>query len=242
MKKIERACHEFIDAVYTANTKEEFQRVAERAAHAMGFRWFAYFAGGDGDPKVITSYPKSWADRYFDEQYQDVDPVLRQARTLGPAFLWDGREGRAARSTKERRFFDDALTFKIRTGVTVPITAGYGRFAAFSVAVDDRSPGLDRLAENSKDLLQIMGVTYHAHVNARIADALGSDGDSALLTLRERQCLAWSSSGKTMQEIAMILGVTSRVVKFHLDNARRNLGASTIAHAVALAIRQGLLP
>jgi len=45
-----------------------------------------------------------------------------------------------------------------------------------------------------------------------------------------------------MQEIAMILGVTSRVVKFHLDNARRNLSASTITHAAAIAIRQGLLP
>lgn len=242
MKKIERACHEFIDAVYASNAKEEFHRVAERAAHALGFRWFAYIAGGDGDPAVITSYPKSWEDRYFEEQYQHVDPVLRRARAPGGPFLWDGRDRGAARSSKERRFFDDALTFKIRTGVTIPIAAGYGRFAAFTFAVDDRSPGLDRLAENAKELLQIMGVTYHAHVDAKITDTAVSDGAGALLTLRERQCLAWTSSGKTMQEIAMILGVTSRAVKFHLDNGRRKLGASTMPHAVALAIRHGFLP
>lgn len=242
MKKTERTFHEFNDGVYTARTKEEFQRVAERAAHALGFRWFAYFVGGDGDPSVITSYPKSWAQRYLDEQYQDVDPVLRRARVFGPAFRWDGTDARATRSTKERRFFDDALSFKIKTGVTVPIAASYGRFAAFTLAVDKCSPGLDRLAENSKDLLQMMGVTYHAAVEARMDDAPVSDGASVLLTLRERNCLRWTSAGKSMEEIAMILGVTSRVVKFHLDNARQKLGASTLAHAVAVAMRQGLLP
>jgi len=62
------------------------------------------------------------------------------------------------------------------------------------------------------------------------------------LTQRERQCLAWISDGKTMQDIAQLLGVSSRGVKFHLDNARRNLAALTLPHAVALAFRQGLLP
>jgi len=69
-------------------------------------------------------------------------------------------------SRKERRFFEDALSFKIRAGVTVPIAAGYGRFGAFTFASDDRSPALDRLAENSKDLLQMMGVSI-------VLDAVG---------------------------------------------------------------------
>jgi LuxR family transcriptional activator of conjugal transfer of Ti plasmids len=44
-----------------------------------------------------------------------------------------------------------------------------------------------------------------------------------------------------MQDIAELLGVTPREVKFHLDNARRNLAALALPHAVALALRQGLL-
>jgi LuxR family transcriptional activator of conjugal transfer of Ti plasmids len=91
-------------------------------------------------------------------------------------------------------------------------------------------------------LLQLIGLTYHAHVDAKIGDVLSPDKAGSLLTQRERQCLAWASRGKTMEEIAMILDVTSRAVKFHLDNARRNLGASTVTHAVALAVRHGLLP
>jgi LuxR family transcriptional activator of conjugal transfer of Ti plasmids len=242
MKKAEKAFHEFIDAVYVANTKEEFQRVGETAAQALGLRWFAYFEGGVGDPTVVTSYPKRWLDRYCDQRYQDIDPILRQARTMGPAFVWDASDGADMRSIDEQRFFADALAFNIRGGVTVPIATGYGRFAAFTFAADDRVPALDRLAENKKNLLQMMGFAYHAHVKARMSDPVEFDGDSDLLTVRERQCLGWASAGKTMQEMATILGVTPRVVKFHLDNGRRKLGASTLPHAVALALRRELLP
>jgi DNA-binding CsgD family transcriptional regulator len=45
-----------------------------------------------------------------------------------------------------------------------------------------------------------------------------------------------------MQEMATIFGVTPRVVKFHLDNGRKKLGASTLPHAVALSLRRELLP
>lgn len=242
MKKAETAFHEFIDAVYIANTREEFQRVGERAARALGFEWFAYFEGGNGDLTLVTSYPKNWVDRYYDEQYQNIDPVLRQARIIGPAFLWDASDAAETRSRKDRRFFEDTLAFNIRAGVTVPIAAGYGRFAAFTFATDERGPALDRLAGNSKDLLQMMGVSYHAHVKARMSDPLELDGDNVVLTFRERQCLGWASLGKTMQEMATILRVTPRVVKFHLDNGRRKLGASTLPHAVALALRRELLP
>jgi LuxR family transcriptional activator of conjugal transfer of Ti plasmids len=156
--------------------------------------------------------------------------------------LWDGREARSARSAKERRLFDDALSFKIRTGLTVRIPSSQNQFAAFTLAVDDRSLGLDRFIETSQDMLKMVGLTYHAHVSAKIGRTSTGGGIGSPLTQRERQCLAWISDGKTMQDIAELLDVTPRGVKFHLDNARRNLAALTLPHAVALALRQGLLP
>jgi LuxR family transcriptional activator of conjugal transfer of Ti plasmids len=242
MKNVERACNEFADCLHAALTEDDFRRVAERTAHALGFRWFAYFGRRADVPDLISSYPKSWTSHYFDEGYDNIDPVFQKPRTPCRMFLWDGRDARSAKSAKERRLFDDALSFKIRTGLTVPISASQGRFAAFTLAVDERSPGLDRFVETSKDLLQMVGLTYHAHVNARIGRVPLTGQTGSPLTQRERQCLAWISDGKTMEEIAKILDVTSRAVKFHLDNARRNLAAFSLPHAVALAVRQGLLP
>jgi LuxR family transcriptional activator of conjugal transfer of Ti plasmids len=191
---------------------------------------------------LISSYPKSWTDHYFDEQYDEIDPVLQKPLTPCRVFPWDGRAARSAKSARERRLFDDALSFKIRTGLTVRIPGGNGQSAAFTLAVDDRSLGLDRFIETSQDHLQMIGLTYHAHVSARIGRGSLTDQTGTTLTQRERQCLAWISQGKTMQDIASLLDVTPRGVKFHLDNARRNLAALSLPHAVALAMRQGLLP
>jgi len=242
MKDVKRACDEFVDCLHSAQTEDDFRRVADRAAHALGFRWFAYFGQRANGPKLISSYPKSWTSHYFREGYHNIDPVLQESRNTSRVFLWDGREARSAKSAKERRLFEDALSFKIRTGLTVRIPASHNQFAAFTLAVDERSLGLDRFIETSQELLKTVGLTYHAHVSAKVERTSAADGLISPLTQRERQCLAWISDGKTMQDIAELLDVTPRGVKFHLDNARRNLAALTLPHAVALAFRQGLLP
>jgi len=241
MKNVERACNEFVDCLHSAITEDDFRRVAERTAHSLGFRWFAYFSRRANGPNLISSYPKSWTSHYFREGYDNIDPVLQERLSPGRMLLWDGRDARSAKSPKERSLFDDALSFKIRTGLTVRIPTSQNQFAAFTLAVDDRSLGLDRFIETSQDILQMVGLTYHAHVSARIGRTPPNGQKGSPLNQRERQCLAWTSDGKTMQDIAELLGVTPRGVKFHLDNARRNLAALTLPHAVALALRQGLL-
>lgn len=53
------------------------------------------------------------------------------------------------------------------------------------------------------------------------------------LTDRERDSLAWVAEGKSDWEISMILGVSETTVRFHVDNARRKLGAVNRTQAVA---------
>ncbi|MDX3970406.1 LuxR family transcriptional activator of conjugal transfer of Ti plasmids [Bradyrhizobium sp. USDA 4011] len=242
MKDVKRTCNELVDCLHSARTEDDFKRIAERTAHALGFRWFAYFGQRANGPSLISSYPKSWTSHYFREGYDNIDPVLQEPRTTSRMVLWDGRSARSAKSAKQRRLFDDALSFKIRTGLTVRIPSSQNQFAAFTLAVDERSLGFDRFIESSQDMLEMVGLTFHAHVSAKIGRALVGDGSINPLTQRERQCLGWISDGKTMQDIAELLDVSPRGVKFHLDNARRNLAALTLPHAVALAFRQGLLP
>jgi LuxR family transcriptional regulator, quorum-sensing system regulator BjaR1 len=57
--------------------------------------------------------------------------------------------------------------------------------------------------------------------------------DDVRLTPRERDALAWVAEGKSDWEISVILGVSETTVRFHVDNARRKLGAVTRAQAVA---------
>jgi DNA-binding CsgD family transcriptional regulator len=61
------------------------------------------------------------------------------------------------------------------------------------------------------------------------------------LTPRERECLAWTSVGKTAWEIGGILGISEHTAVAHLNGAVRKLRAASRAQAVAEALRRGLI-
>ena len=61
------------------------------------------------------------------------------------------------------------------------------------------------------------------------------------LTARERDSLALVAEGKTDWEISVILGIAEATVRFHVDNARRKLGAVNRAQAVARLVNQRLI-
>lgn len=60
-------------------------------------------------------------------------------------------------------------------------------------------------------------------------------------TQRERDVLQWLALGKTNWEIGMILGISERTVKFHLNNVFQKLGVANRAQAVLQANRLGLI-
>jgi DNA-binding CsgD family transcriptional regulator len=64
---------------------------------------------------------------------------------------------------------------------------------------------------------------------------------SSPLSEREIETLNWAMAGKTNWEISMILNISERTVKFHVQNVMRKLEASSRAHAVAIALGQGLI-
>lgn len=61
------------------------------------------------------------------------------------------------------------------------------------------------------------------------------------LSKRERQCLAGLAAGLRVQDIADRLGTTNGTVEKQISAARKKLGAATREHAVAIAIRDGLI-
>lgn len=65
--------------------------------------------------------------------------------------------------------------------------------------------------------------------------------EQAILSPRQSQVLACAASGLTVPETAAKLCLAHQTVLLHRGDAREKLGARTTAHAVALALEQGLL-
>jgi LuxR family transcriptional activator of conjugal transfer of Ti plasmids len=242
MASIEHSFQEFVDSIQTARSDDGFARSAIRISQRLGFRWFAYLRIEQGAPKLISSYPKSWTGRYFEQGYEQLDPVVRRARLENDLFRWDGRALPPLNTRQQRRFFEEATTFGIKSGITLPIRGGFGRMAAFTMATDDPVMRTERLMAESKDIVQLIGLYFHTHLAAWVASGSNQANTSGLLTQRECQCLEWAARGKTVADTAILVATAPRTVVFHLENARRKLGATTITQCVAEALRRGLLP
>ena len=243
MKAVQRSFQEFADAIQTADEEIDFARIARRITYDLGFRWFAYLRLSSDDTRaLISSYPKSWTGRYFELGYQHIDPVVRRARQENDPFSWGGGAPRAAGNREQRRFFDEAMTFGIKSGLTVPIRGGFGRMAAFTMATDEPIASVERLVKEGRDVCQLVALYFHAHVAAKVCATMTQPGGDVVLTQRERQCVAWAARGKTVADTAVLVGIAARTVVFHLEKARQKLNASSIAHCVAEAMQRGLLP
>jgi LuxR family quorum sensing-dependent transcriptional regulator len=75
----------------------------------------------------------------------------------------------------------------------------------------------------------------------RLMEFTAPAADTPALTNRERNCLAFVADGRTDWQIAVLLGVSEPTVRFHLNNARRKLGAVNRAQAVARFAGHGLM-
>ncbi len=192
-----------------------------------------------GGATFITTYSKEWIERYLTQNYAAIDPVLPRARASLVPFewstLWD-------KSAEVRAFFEDSWAMGVgRHGVTVPIRGGGGELAVFSVTSDDSD---EVWAARTRELLPFLQI-FAAEFNRGLAGLVGLPPFcvevSSRLTRRERDVLHWAAAGKTVWETSVLLGIQEQTTQGYIRDAIRRLGCLNKTHAVAEAVRQGVI-
>jgi DNA-binding CsgD family transcriptional regulator len=127
-----------------------------------------------------------------------------------------------------------------RNGFVVPVHGPRGYFSYVSIASPERD--LDLGIEN-RARLQMLALLAHDRCSTlSLAERPDAAPDpSRKLSERELECMRWVAAGKTDWEIGAILVISSSTARFHVENARRKLDASTRAQAVAILFARGLL-
>ncbi|MBA2125340.1 hypothetical protein DLM45_03760 [Hyphomicrobium methylovorum] len=96
----------------------------------------------------------------------------------------------------------------------------------------------DTFEEPQTAELKILGTYFHSHILRRN----GIDTSEALVvSARELDCLRWIAAGKSAWEASVILGISERTVRFHLNSAREKLNCTTTTQAVAQVVAQRLI-
>lgn len=124
-------------------------------------------------------------------------------------------------------------TYNLDCSFVVPVYhPDHGPAAVFFLG--KRSPmGVSETAE-------LVLYSHLVHQKLRQVSAKPGKPDSPL-TERERECLVWTSVGKTSVEIAQILGLSEHTVNHYLNNAARKFDAVNRTQAVAHGLRYGFI-
>lgn len=138
------------------------------------------------------------------------------------------------------KLFDEARQHGLAGGVTYSDVSGNGGSSLLSLT-NSRDKPANRRQVDAQLGRGFMLMTYaHAAMN-RIHACGALAWPAVALTVRERDCLLWVSTGKTSWEIARILSISERTVVFHVTNAAKKLGTTTRAQAVAKAVSMRLI-
>jgi DNA-binding CsgD family transcriptional regulator len=120
----------------------------------------------------------------------------------------------------------------------LPLRERCGEAAVFGITGNVKPSESETHERILKHELRILANYFHGHV-LRIN---GYDSERELLvSARELDCLKWTAAGKTAWEASVILGISERTVRFHLNMAREKLNCSTTTQAVAKAVANQLI-
>lgn len=98
----------------------------------------------------------------------------------------------------------------------------------------------DRFTDQHKNMLDIL-TPHLQQALLRVSGCPSARECLNALSEREREVLAWMKQGKTNWEISVILDISERTVKFHVQNIERKLNAVNKAHAIAIAMNASLM-
>jgi DNA-binding CsgD family transcriptional regulator len=185
---------------------------------------------------IFSTYPTSWIIRYQEVNFVESDPVVAAALQGNLPILW--RQLPPAQS--QHKVFDEARQHGLSTGISIPIHGAKGDKAVLSVSSAETPE--KKIKHESAVLGQIYLAALYLHEAVQTLNfSVSMTKKVSPLSPREKECLLWASKGKTAWEIGQILHISEHTITFHLNNAKRKLGATNRHQAIASAISRKII-
>ncbi|MGK6315610.1 LuxR family transcriptional regulator [Neorhizobium sp. DT-125] len=239
-RRLDRIFEEIAQGIEKVDSLATAHDLLERATRLYNLRNIAYLGTSipgvtDHHPYLAVTYSKDWVEHYKRENYLDCDPVILDGFKRLLPLEWNEFE---VSKPRLKKFFGEAAEFGVgRYGVTVPIRGQHGERALFTITSDVPAAEWAAMRRIYMRDFQVLA----AHIHEMILRLEGVKPKAVALSRREREVLLWISEGKTAPEIATILGLSTKTVRFYLENARGKLDVVNNTQAVVKAINLNLL-
>jgi len=233
---------DFIEKLERITSEEQAYQELAKVSGFFGMDSFAISGIPEPNEKMdpyvlLNGWPDEWANRYLQNQYFRIDPVIQRTLLSDNAFVWSDALKHMNVDKRGMSFMREATDFGFINGFSVPIHSILG-FRAIVTYASDR---VDLSAE-ARGALHMISIYAHNKIKE-----LKSGGKSSLLqrsvhlTPREKECISWCADGKTAWEISAILGISERTVSHILENAQRKMNTTSRTQLVAESLRAGLI-
>jgi LuxR family quorum sensing-dependent transcriptional regulator len=180
---------------------------------------------------ILRQAPATWVDSAaFDYVCFQCNPLLDAIRQSRTTYRFSDF---APHCDRQFGAYWDALSeAQIADAICATSYGPHGAIASLHLGLGERA-----LDPASARTMQLAGLILTEH----LLEAAQAQAGAPRLTRRELDCMAFVSDGKTDWEISVILSLSEATVRFHIDNARRKLGAVSRAQAAARLVRSGMI-
>ncbi|MEL6644452.1 MAG: LuxR family transcriptional regulator [Pseudomonadota bacterium] len=228
----------FIDRLSRATTLEDLSSEVRWLRDALEVEHLIYHSvNSTGEEYAALTYSDAWVQRYLDNNYARIDPVVQGCfRRFDPVdwseLDWSGKPQRA--------FLEEAQGAGVGgQGLSVPIRGPRGQFALFTVnhGCSDKD-----WAGYTKEHLPKLILAAH-FVNQKALEIERGTDEAALASLspRESDTLKMLAQGYSRAQAADNLSISEHTLRVYIEGARLKLGASNTTHAVARALASGVI-
>lgn len=233
-----------VEAVATSTSSEEISICISQFAKLFGLEYLCGISrpssGGDQwHPTTFGVTPTGYEEIYIAERLYETDPLCQRVVQATLPFAWTMAEIEKQYRKKSARWIELNRDTGIPFGLVVPVHAP-GMITNMSAIPTLTEKEFRRDSPYILPFFHMFGLALADAANRNVLK-LSQDHTLPALTARERECLGWIAEGKTAWECAHILSISESTVIFHIENAKRKLGANNITQAVYLAVRSGIL-
>ncbi|MDO6485157.1 LuxR family transcriptional regulator [Shimia thalassica] len=236
---------EYIEAITNAQSLEELWAMHTEFMASYGFDRLIYgytnfrTNGSLGDVEdfmILSNHDRAYLDKFLGEGLYFNGPMMRWSLENTGACSWSWVQSQAAQGNLTK---DEISVFEVN--------AQMGVFAGYTISfptISSRTKGAiamtaqRELSQADVDFIWARDGKFIELAN-NIAHlkilSLPYDYPDRMLTKRQREVLEWVGDGKTIQDIATLIGRTPATIEKHLRLAREALNVETTAQALLKA-------
>ena len=229
---------QILTGLEAADALEALQTATEELCNYYRIKHVVYhWVDSAGDQYGCGTYCDEWRERYLEQQYLRVDPVIAGCFQRFHPVDWKQLDWSAKPA---QDFLKEAIRYGVgNQGYSIPVRGPNGQFALFTANHDCSDEEWQLFTEAHRRELILAAHCFNERALSLEPDRVPDQ--SRALSPREVDAMTFLAMGYSRAQVANTLSISEHTLRVYIESARFKLGALNTTHAVARALSRGLI-